>query len=144
SGRIMLFTGDAQVGNWLGWQSLNWKVDGKTVTGPDLLGRTVYYKVGHHGSENATLKGKGLELMTQADFAAFIPTNQKDAKNVGWGAMPFQSILDDLEKHASGRVIRADDTWVGTNKVDPRFAKPTGSIRRVQHKPGLWVELDIA
>jgi hypothetical protein len=144
SGRVMLFTGDAQVGNWLGWQSLTWKVDGKTVTGPDLLARTVYYKVGHHGSENATLKQKGLELMKQADFSAFIPTNEKDAKNVGWGAMPFDSILDDLEKHASGRVIRADDKWIADDKVDPRFAKPSGSILRVQHQPGLWVELDIA
>ena len=144
SGRVMLFTGDAQVGNWLGWQSLKWKVGDKTVTGPDLLARTVYYKVGHHGSENATLKQKGLELMKHADFSAFIPTNEKDAKNVGWGAMPFTAILDDLEKHADGRVIRADDKWVAGKTVDPRFAKPSGSILKVQHEPGLWVELDIA
>jgi hypothetical protein len=144
SGRVMLFTGDAQVGNWLGWQSLKWKVADKTVTGPDLLGRTVYYKVGHHGSENATLKQKGLELMKQADFSAFIPTNQKDAKNVGWGAMPFKSILKDLEKHASGRVIRADDKWVASTAVDKRFLKPSGAILGVRHQPKLWVELDIA
>jgi len=144
SGRVMLFTGDAQVGNWLAWQTHKWKVADKTVTGPDLLARTIYYKVGHHGSENATLKQKGLELMNQADFSAFIPTNQKDAKNVGWDAMPFKSILKDLEKHANGRVIRADDKWVAGNTVDKRFRKPSGAILGVRHQPKLWVELDIA
>jgi len=144
SGRVLLFTGDAQVGNWLGWEKLAWKVDGKTVTGPDLLARTVYYKVGHHGSGNATLKQKGLELMNQPDFSAFIPTNKKDAEKVGWGRMPLDSIVTDLEKHASGRVIRADDPWVATATVDSRFSAPSGSIRAVRHKPKLWVELDIA
>jgi hypothetical protein len=145
TGRILLFTGDAQVGNWLGWEKLEWPVDGKTVTGPDLLARTVYYKVGHHGSENATLKQKGLELMTQADLSAFIPTNQADAQKVKWGAMPFEPILEDLKRRADGRVIRADDDWVqSSTSVAPRFSKPTGSIRRANHERGLWVELDIA
>src|SRR6202035_4479513 len=40
-GDVLLFPADAQVGNWLSWQSLTWKVDGKDVTGPDLLGRCV-------------------------------------------------------------------------------------------------------
>jgi hypothetical protein len=144
SGRVLLFTGDAQVGNWLGWEKLAWKVGDKTVTGPDLLARTVYYKVGHHGSGNATLKQKGLELMNQPDFSAFIPTNKKDAVNVRWGKMPLDSIVTDLEKHASGRVIRADDPWLATATVDSRFSAPSGSIRAVRHKPKLWVELDIA
>ncbi|GEP61173.1 MBL fold metallo-hydrolase [Reyranella soli] len=145
TGRILLFTGDAQVGNWLGWKDLKWQVDGKTVTGPDLLARTVYYKVGHHGSENATLKQKGLELMTQADLSAFVPTNQNDAQRVKWGAMPFKPILDELERRSAGRVIRADDEWVQSSpSIAPRFAKPSGSIKRVKHRPKLWVELDVA
>ena len=48
--QILLFPGDAQAGNWLSWQDLKWTVDGKTVTGADLLARTTFYKVGHHGS----------------------------------------------------------------------------------------------
>jgi beta-lactamase superfamily II metal-dependent hydrolase len=60
TGRVLLFPGDAQVGNWLSWQDARWTVDGKPAAGADLLARTVFYKVAHHGSENATLKQKGL------------------------------------------------------------------------------------
>ena len=110
--RVLLFAADAQVGNWLSWQKLTWNVDSHVVTGPDLLARTVYYKVGHHGSHNATLKEHGLEQMKSGDLSAFIPTNKMDAKKVGWGEMPFDAILEDLEKRTSGRVVRADDPWV--------------------------------
>jgi len=144
TGRVLLFVGDAQVGNWLSWQDLKWTVDGTTVTGPDLLARTVYYKVGHHGSHNATLKEKGLELMTSKDLSSFIPTNEKDAKKVGWGAMPLKSITDELGKRGSGRVIRADDGWIATDTVNAGFEPPSGSIRALRHKPGLYVEVDVA
>jgi hypothetical protein len=144
SGRVLLFTGDAQVGSWLSWQDLKWKIDDKTVTGPDLLARTVYYKVGHHGSHNATLRQKGLELMSHPDFAAFIPTNEADAKKVKWGEMPLPAIVDELGRRAAKRVIRADDPWLATEDIDPRFKNPSGCIKGVRHKPDLWVELDIA
>jgi hypothetical protein len=49
NGNVLLFVADAQVGNWLSWQNLKWTVDGREVTGPDILRRTVFYKVGHHG-----------------------------------------------------------------------------------------------
>ncbi len=144
SGRVALFAADAQVGNWLSWQGLEWDVDGDTVTGPDLLRRSVYYKVGHHGSENATLSAKGLELMTSPDLSAFIPTNAEDAKNVGWGRMPFDKILDRLLEKTSGRVIRSDDPWVGKADKKEHSSLASGSIVSLSHKPGLWVEVGIA
>src|SRR5262245_27657692 len=61
-GDVLLFAGDAQVGNWLSWQDLRWALAKPSeTTGPDLLRRTIFYKVGHHGSHNATLRQKGLE-----------------------------------------------------------------------------------
>lgn len=144
TGRVLLFTADAQVGSWLSWQDLSWRVDSATVTGPDLLARTVYLKVGHHGSENATLKGKGLELMTNPDLSAFIPTNEKDARKVNWGRMPFKDILEALEERTGGRVIRADDAWIASGSGLPGFDVPSGSLRAVQHGPGLWVEFEVA
>jgi hypothetical protein len=144
SKEVLLFVGDAQVGNWLSWQNVSWKIDDKTVTAPDLLARTVFYKVGHHGSENATLKQHGLELMTNPNLAAFIPTNECDAKNVHWGAMPFDPILKDLEKRTSTRVIRADDKWLAQAAGNPGFQAPSGAIKALRHDPdGLWVEMDI-
>ena len=35
------------------------------MTATDLLGRTVFYKVGHHGSHNATMNKGGLQDMAQ-------------------------------------------------------------------------------
>lgn len=49
-GDVLRFAADAQVDNWLSWQDLAWSVGGRAVTGPELLGRTNFYKVGHHGS----------------------------------------------------------------------------------------------
>jgi beta-lactamase superfamily II metal-dependent hydrolase len=144
--RVLLFVGDAQVGNWLSWGKVSWKIDNAVVTGPDLLARTVFYKVGHHGSHNATLKQRGLELMTSADLSAFIPTNAKDALKVKWGGMPFEPILADLAKRTNARVIRADDAWIAQATGHPGFSPPAGAILALRHddKNGLWVEMDIA
>jgi len=145
SKRVVLFVGDAQVGNWLSWQNVKWTVDNATVTGPDLLARTVFYKVGHHGSQNATLKQHGLELMKNPDLAAFIPTNAKDALKVKWGAMPFVPILEDLDTRANKRVVRADDAWLALPAGNPQFSVPSGAIKALRHADnGLWVEMDIA
>ena len=144
SGRVALFAADAQVGNWLSWQGLEWDVDGQTVTGPDLLHRSVYYKVGHHGSENATISAKGLELMVSPDLSAFTPTNSEDALHVGWGRMPFDQILERLLEKTSGRVIRSDDSWVGEADDKAHRALTSGSIVSLSHHPGLWVEVGVA
>ena len=142
SGKVMLFAADAQIGNWRSWQPLTWSVGERKVSSRDLLTRTVFYKVGHHGSHNATAKS-GLELMTSSELSAFIPTNEVDAKKVKWGQMPFPGIVDRLKELCSGRVIRADDPWVASPTPAPGFAPPSGSIRGLRHKPELYVELDL-
>jgi hypothetical protein len=142
--RALLFVGDAQVGNWLSWKDVQWKVGDQTITAHDLLARTIFYKVGHHGSHNATLKAMGLELMVDPDLSAFIPTNEEDAKKVGWGEMPFAPLLSDLEKRTNSRVIRADDSWLTQPGGAPKF-NISGAIKDLRHDTveGLWVELDI-
>jgi len=49
-GKVLLFPGDAQVGNWLSWGDITWRGDDSDLTAANLLERTVFYKVGHHGS----------------------------------------------------------------------------------------------
>ncbi|MFD2233343.1 hypothetical protein [Phaeospirillum tilakii] len=144
TGRVFLFTGDAQIGSWLSWQDLAWTVGSARVTGPDLLARTVFYKVGHHGSHNATARAKGLALMTSPDLAAFVPTSQADAGKVGWKEMPFQPILDELGRRTQGRTVRADDPAAAGSEPLPGARGPTGAIRAARGKPGLWVEFDLA
>lgn len=109
SGKVLLFPADAQVGNWLSWQPLQWTVDGKAVTAADLLGRTVFYKVGHHGSHNATLKAKGLELMPTADLVAFIPVDHAMAVKKGWGQMPLPSLVQALQSRCGPQLVCLDE-----------------------------------
>jgi hypothetical protein len=108
-GDVLLFVADAQVGNWESWQQIAWQVDGKKITGPDLLAHTMFYKVGHHGSHNATLKEHGLESMTNLRIAA-IPVNHEMAIKKRWGNMPLPQIVDALNKKTGGKVIRIDES----------------------------------
>ncbi|MEA2641708.1 MAG: hypothetical protein QOF51_3102 [Chloroflexota bacterium] len=107
-GDVLLFAADAQVGNWLSWQDLSWTIDDRTVTGPDLLKRTILYKVGHHGSHNATLRAKGLELMDGLRLA-MIPVFHDMAVKKHWGNMPLPGLVDALSEKVQGAVLRSDE-----------------------------------
>lgn len=109
SGKVLLFPADAQVGNWLSWQSVTCGTGAAAVTGPELLRRTVFYKVGHHGSHNATLKEHGLEEMTSPDLMAFIPVDHAMAVKKRWGRMPLPELVDALNERTHGRVVRIDE-----------------------------------
>jgi hypothetical protein len=106
-GDVLLFAADAQVGNWLSWQDRSWTVDGNTVTGPDLLKRAIFYKVGHHGSHNATLSKQGLEEMTRLRVA-MIPVDHEMAVKKRWGKMPLDELVAALNSQAKGVVLRVD------------------------------------
>lgn len=114
SKKVLIFPGDAQFGNWYSWKDLSWEVTEKngtktSVTTKDLLGRTVLYKVGHHGSHNATLKTHGLRMMNSPELVAMIPTNRKFAKDKQGWEMPDKTLEEDLVKRTRGRVIPADE-----------------------------------
>lgn len=107
---VLLFAADAQVGNWLSWGDCSWNVQNRTVSGIDLLNRTRVYKVGHHGSHNATLREKGLELMEKL-YAATIPVDHQMAIKKRWGNIPLGSLEAALIKVTTGNdgfVLRAD------------------------------------
>jgi hypothetical protein len=104
---VLLFAADAQVGNWLSWQDLTWKVGEKQVTGPDLLRKTIVYKVGHHGSHNATLREKGLELM-QGLRIAMIPVDHEMAQKKNWGKIPLEGLMTALDAQCREFVLRTD------------------------------------
>jgi len=113
SGKVLLFPADAQKGNWQSWDALEFTVNaagGTTrVKAEELLSRTVLYKVGHHASHNATLKGRGLELMTDRNLVAMIPLDQETAenkwKNTSW---PAEALYEALLIQTRGRVLRSD------------------------------------
>jgi hypothetical protein len=106
---VLLFPADAQLGSWLSWGGLHWQVAGKPVGGNDLLARTVFYKVGHHGSFNATLSTNGLALMERLRVAV-IPVDHAMAMRLRWGEIPLQMLEQALEAatRERGYVLRTD------------------------------------
>jgi beta-lactamase superfamily II metal-dependent hydrolase len=117
-GKVLLFAADAQRGNWVSWADSDWKDHTETVTARDLLNRTVLYKVGHHGSHNATLNGKNSDASPNLswmghgryarDFTAMITAVRAWAETQeGWDH-PKKAIKDALLKKASGRVLQTD------------------------------------
>jgi beta-lactamase superfamily II metal-dependent hydrolase len=113
SGKVLLFPADAQTGNWLSWFDLKW-ADKKLKT-EDLLKRTTIYKVGHHGSHNATLVA-ALEMMSEGNLSALMPVHKDDAnirKENGW-RMPAAKLEDRLRQKTQGRILRHDGVFKDT------------------------------
>ena len=106
--KVLLFVGDAQVGNWLSWPAVTCGDE----KGKEILNRTVFYKVGHHGSRNATLNTKGLELMDPDNLVAMIPVDQVWANSVEHWEHPALKLLGVLEQKTKNRLLRADQ--IGT------------------------------
>jgi hypothetical protein len=112
TGEVLLFVGDAQVGNWQSWADVEFTVPGRATPLPahDLLARTVFYKVGHHCSHNGTLKAGGLELMNRKNLVAFIPLDEATARKQGtkgWD-MPAGPLFQALKEKTSNRVVISD------------------------------------
>ncbi len=112
--KVLLFAADAQVGNWLSWYDQTYPptaLGGPVGVGvEDILLRTVVYKMGHHGSHNATLDAQGLERMTDPSLVVFIPVVETDARaqgTAGWN-MPFPDILKRALELSKGAVLRGD------------------------------------
>lgn len=125
-GKVLLFPGDAQIGSWRSWfgkvprrngeplgKEMVWTVGTREVRVRDLLARTVLYKVGHHGSHNATLRHDGLEIMGTRwpdEFVAMLPVDEEVAKNrEDYGQMPRTSLVVDLLNHTDGKLMRIDE-----------------------------------
>lgn len=118
----MVFAADAQVGNWLSWEEVRFRrKDDKApveVTTAQLLGRARLYKVGHHGSHNATLAAKGLELMTSGKLVAMIPTVEAIALQQGrkgW-LMPNPETYRAIARQTRGRILRGDLDLAATHR----------------------------
>jgi hypothetical protein len=146
TGDVLLFPGDAQIGNWASWKRLSFKVknDGAAataVTAKDLLTRTVFYKVGHHASHNATHRSEGLELMQSPDLVAMIPVNHEMAKKKGW-KMPFDPLLRRLKEKCRGRVIRQDEPVKTTTTAAAKVLtkKEAGRFEDAVRETELYVE----
>ncbi len=149
---VLLFPGDAQVGNWMSWGDQKYPKEPIDVSGAaqqtvdEILGRVIFYKVGHHASHNATAKARGLELMTNSNIVAAIPLVEAVAQIQGPGRkkpgrgwkMPYDHLHERLMEKTDGRIVQGD----GDPKAEKKaFAKRPDSPDLAYAKDGLWVEL---
>lgn len=106
--RVLLFPGDAELGNWESWHDgLTWSVtiDGKMVKkGANyFLANTVFYKVGHHVSQNGTAKGKGVDLMTHDDLTVMATLDFRKIRKNWKNTMPNDLLCEALIKKSKGK-----------------------------------------
>lgn len=141
SGKVLLFAADAQTGNWLSWESIKWKGVAPGFNTYRLLENTVLYKVGHHGSHNATLV-KALEAMQHDELVAMIPVDGEDpniTKEHGW-KMPAPNLFRKLKEKTQHRVLRMDTGFAKGCEL----GNGTGAWGRLPFKPvvkeGMYVE----
>ncbi|MFA6958236.1 MAG: MBL fold metallo-hydrolase [Thermoanaerobaculia bacterium] len=94
----LLFPGDAQWGTWQ-----NALADAEFR---ELLGKTNFLKVGHHGSHNATPKAFVETILEKGGFSAMVCTREtKKFKKI-----PLPSLLKALGQKSNHHIARSDET----------------------------------
>ena len=144
SGRVLLFAADAQIGNWKSWPDVAFAAtnDSPAKTGDDLVRRTVFYKVGHHGSRNATRRA-ALEQMDRANLVAFNPTDESLAGRVGWKDFPAPKTSKRIRELTSGRFFPSDAAWI-KDPSQPTPVEKGGALVDFHIDPaGRFVDLKI-
>jgi len=122
SGKVLLFPADAQSGNWMSWHDKTVKDNMEKNGGKNaetLLNKTVFYKVGHHGSHNGTASKSGLEMMPNTGMIAFMPLI-KDKVPYVWDRtgknFPAIPLYNKLIDKTNGAIVRTDEGVI----TDPR------------------------
>lgn len=145
SRKVLLFAADAQVGNWVSWSEVAWEQ--KSLTTDQLMAQTVFYKVGHHASHNATLVD-AFEKMNHPDLVAFIPVHKRDPnitkKKNPW-KMPAANLMKRIQEKTSNRVLQMDN--VNPPECDPSTNPAKTAWAKIGIKPVIStdaIEIDIA
>ena len=105
-GQHLLFPGDAQYGNWKYWLDQD---DAESI-----LSSVTFFKVGHHGSHNATPKD-ALERMATGNFAAMVST-----QSVPWDSIPRIPLMERLGEQTKNRVVRSDSLAIKDRPKAPK------------------------
>lgn len=93
----LLMPGDAQWGNWQYWMEQS--------IGEEIFERVTLYKVGHHGSHNATPKSVIDRLPEK--LAVLVPTHPKPFPTI-----PEPKLIAALKARSGDRLVRSDDKEV--------------------------------
>jgi hypothetical protein len=122
NGKHLLFAGDAQWGNWE-----NFLYGGKvgtsghtelTAQSRSILGSLDFYKVGHHGSTNATPKD-ALNAMREGCVAMCSTQPNCYGKASSGTEVPRLPLLEAIEKTTDNQLARSDQVKAGDEPLTP-------------------------
>ena len=126
-GKKLLFVGDAQWGNWAYWlygKGVKGKDPGISESARKILGSIDFYKVGHHGSTNAT-PIPAVGAMPQSCAAMCSTETGFPSKKRTYGSIakktevPRIALMEALEKQTNSRLVRSDWIAVGSAPASP-------------------------
>lgn len=131
-GKNLLFAGDAQWGNWENFlYGGAYGTPGHTTLTPkaqEILNRIDFYKVGHHGSANATPKDA---VAAMRRGCVGMCSTQIHAYN----EVPREPLLAALRERMNGELARSDQVAVDAQPANPDagllpslFKAPTGKL----------------
>ncbi|RWE78117.1 MBL fold metallo-hydrolase [Mesorhizobium sp.] len=136
NGKSMLFAGDAQWGNWS-----NFLFGGAlgtpghttlTQSAKDILASIDFYKVGHHGSTNAT-PIDALEAMKNGVVAMCSTAEHAYGSEENKSEVPRKPLMAALNTKTNHRLARSDQVPVAgappiATPLDPAFVTPTNDL----------------
>jgi beta-lactamase superfamily II metal-dependent hydrolase len=145
-GKKLLFVGDAQWGNWAYWlygKSVTGKDPGITARAKEILGSIDFYKVGHHGSTNATpipavgaLNQDCAAMCSTATGAYGSPSKKTE--------VPRTALMDALEQKTRTRMVRSDWVAAGKTKPDPQATSELEKLPSGFTTPGdLYIDYNL-
>lgn len=124
--KTMLFAGDAQWGNWANFLfggAIGTRGHAElTPRSKQILGKLDFYKVGHHGSRNATpidfveAMKKGCVAMCSTDPGAY-------------NEVPREPLMDALLKQTEGKLARSDQVGVGDKEPTTGLGAPAAPFQ---------------
>ena len=121
NGKTLLFAGDAQWGNWANFLYGGRSESSSPRQSKSILGKLDFYKVGHHGSTNATPKDA---LDAMSDGCVAMCSTEPGAYN----EVPRGPLLAALKSKTKNQFVRSDQVAAGiekTVKTDPGQIIPT-------------------
>jgi hypothetical protein len=123
-GRALLFPGDAQWGNWHSWIGSD--------KARQLIGELDFFKVAHHGSENATPVDV-VHALKNGGLAAMVPT-----QTVPFPTIPRMPLLEEIEKHCHV-AVRSD--WIDV-KDAPKGPSPIPKLDKGFTFGDVWIDYE--
>ena len=135
-GKKLLFVGDAQWGNWAYW------LYGKPVKGKDpgisdearrILASIDFYKVGHHGSTNATpipaVSAMPKTCVAMCSTETGFPSEKRTYGSIEKKTeVPRIALMEALEKQTGDKLVRSDWIAAGNAESSPEAHGPHNSI----------------